>query len=57
MKIVKHIPNTITSMNLLCGALGVIFALQGRLDTAFYLMLAGAVCDFCDGFAARLFNA
>ena len=57
MKIVKHIPNTITSMNLLCGALGVIFTLQGRLDTAFYLMLAGAVCDFCDGFAARLFNA
>ena len=57
MKIVKHIPNTITSMNLLCGVLGVIFTLQGRLDTAFYLMLAGAVCDFCDGFAARLLNA
>ena len=57
MKIVKHIPNTITSMNLFCGVLGVIFTLQGRLDTAFYLMLAGAVCDFCDGFAARLLNA
>ena len=57
MNIVKHIPNTITSMNLLCGALGVIFAIHGRIDTAFYLMLAGAVCDFCDGFAARLFNA
>ena len=57
MNFVKHIPNTITSMNLLCGALGVIFAFKGALDIAFYLMLAGAVCDFCDGFAARLLKA
>ena len=57
MKIVRHIPNTITSMNLLCGALGVIFALNGKIDIAFYLMLIGAVCDFCDGLSARLFNA
>ena len=57
MKIVKGIPNTITSMNLLCGALGVIIALQGSLDIAFYLMLAGALCDFCDGLAARLLKA
>ena len=57
MKIVKHIPNSITSMNLLCGALGVIYAFQGQLDIAFYLMLAGAACDFCDGFAARLLKA
>ena len=57
MKFVKHIPNTITSMNLLCGALGVIFAFKGALDIAFYLMLAGAVCDFCDGLAARLLKA
>ena len=57
MKFVKHIPNTITSMNLLCGALGVIFAFKGALDIAFYLMLAGAVCDFCDGFAARILKA
>ena len=57
MKIIKHIPNTITSMNLLCGALGVIFALRGSLDIAFYLMLAAAACDFLDGFAARMLNA
>ena len=57
MKIVRHIPNTITSMNLLCGAMGVIFTFQGALDIAFYLMLAAAVCDFCDGLAARLLNA
>lgn len=57
MKIVKHIPNTITSMNLLCGVLGVIFTFQGALDIAFYLMLAAAVCDFMDGFAARMLKA
>lgn len=57
MKITKQIPNTITSMNLLCGALGVIFAFKGSLDIAFYLMLAGALCDFCDGLAARMLNA
>ena len=44
-------------MNLLCGAMGVIFTFQGALDIAFYLMLAAAVCDFCDGLAARLLNA
>ena len=57
MNIVKHIPNSITSMNLLCGALGVMAAFNGDLDTAFYLMLAGAVCDFCDGLAASMLNA
>lgn len=57
MKIIKHIPNTITSMNLLCGALGVIFAFKGSLDMAFYMMLAGAVCDFCDGLSARILKA
>ena len=44
-------------MNLLSGALGVIFTLEGRLDVAFPLMLAGAVFDFCDGLAARLLGA
>ena len=44
-------------MNLLSGALGVIFTLQGRIDVAFPLMLAAAGFDFCDGLAARLLNA
>ena len=57
MKIIKQIPNAITSMNLICGALGIIAAFKGWLDTAFYLMLAGALCDFCDGLAARLLKA
>lgn len=57
MNIVKHIPNSITSMNLLCGLMGVVFTFKGELDTAFYLMLAGAACDFCDGLAARALKA
>ena len=57
MKLIRHIPNTITSMNLLCGVMGVIFTLEGRLELAFPLMLAGAAFDFCDGLAARLLKA
>ena len=34
-----------------------IFTFQGELNIAFYLMLAAAVCDFFDGFTARLLNA
>ena len=57
MKILKQIPNLITSMNLLCGVFGIIAAFNGNLHISFYLMLAGAVCDFCDGLAARALNA
>ena len=57
MGIQKHIPNSITSMNLLCGVLGVIFSLDGKLETAFVLMLLAAVFDFCDGLSARLLKA
>lgn len=52
-----HIPNMITSMNLLCGVLGVILACDGRFDAAFWLMLGAAVADFLDGLAARLLHA
>ena len=57
MSLKKHIPNTITLMNLLCGVLGVISAVKGRPYIAFPLMLAAAVFDFCDGLAARLLGA
>ncbi|MBR1926592.1 MAG: CDP-diacylglycerol--serine O-phosphatidyltransferase [Bacteroidales bacterium] len=57
MTIRKHIPDTITSMNLLCGVVGVILTLGGRPDLGFVLMILGAVCDFFDGFAARMLKA
>ena len=57
MALYKHIPNTITSMNLLSGVMGVIFTLEGHLEWAFPLMILAAVFDFCDGLAARLLGA
>jgi len=53
----KAIPNTVTSMNLLCGVVGVIFAFRDRPDIAFCLMLAAAAFDFLDGLAARALGA
>lgn len=57
MKITKYIPNTVTSLNLLSGVLGVTYAFEGRPDIAFLLMIAASIFDFCDGFLARLLNA
>lgn len=57
MSLRKHIPDTITSMNLLCGVVGVIFTMQDRPDIGFLLMILGAVFDFLDGLAARLLKA
>lgn len=57
MSIVKHIPNTITLLNLLAGVTGVIFTLSGDPAAGLPCMLAAAVFDFCDGLAARLLNA
>lgn len=55
--IIKNIPNTITSLNLLSGVVGIVCAFSGRLDVSFILMLAAAVFDFFDGFAARALGA
>lgn len=57
MKIKKYIPDAITSMNVLCGTLGVVAAFNGWLTQAFLLMLCAAVFDFFDGFAARALGA
>ena len=53
----RYIPDFITSMNLVCGVIGVVFTFSGRIDLAFYMMLAAAVFDFCDGLAARTLHA
>ena len=53
MKITKHIPNFLTSLNLACGALAVFFALNGNITLAALLIFIGALFDFSDGFAAR----
>ena len=63
----NNIPNTITCLNLLCGALAIIAAfkpfettavmgLQGY-QLAFAFIALAAVADFADGLVARLINA
>jgi len=51
------VPNTITSLNLVCGSLSVIFAIDGHLGWAAIFIFAAAIFDFLDGFAARLLKA
>lgn len=49
------IPNCITLCNLLCGIGSIVCSLvYNDLQLAFALVVASAVFDFCDGFAARL---
>lgn len=54
MSIKKHIPNTITCGNLLCGCFAIIQALQGNLTAVAFLVGLAAIFDFFDGFVARL---
>lgn len=51
------VPNLLTLMNLMCGAVAALAALAlGDLRLAFWLVVAAAVFDFMDGFAARLLH-
>ena len=51
------VPNMLTLANLLAGCAAIIFTLQYHAyETAFWLIIAAAVFDFFDGFAARLLN-
>ena len=50
----KHIPNSITSCNLICGCIAIHYAMSGALTMALLFIVLGAVFDFFDGFAARL---
>jgi len=53
----KHIPNFITSLNLASGFFSIIYAVNGELVTASWLILAAMIFDFLDGFSARLLKA
>ena len=50
----RHIPNTLTCLNLVCGILSAMAALKGNLEMAAIWIIIAAVFDFLDGFAARL---
>ena len=54
---IKHIPNFVTLLNLFCGSIAVIFAVNGSLVTASFFAFLGIFFDFFDGFLARKLNA
>ena len=56
-KNMKHIPNTITLANLLCGCLAIVATFSGNLIFAGVLIFLAAIFDFLDGFLAKLLNA
>jgi CDP-diacylglycerol---serine O-phosphatidyltransferase len=49
----NHIPNSLTLGNLLCGCIGIVYATEGNLINAAYLIGLACVFDFLDGFTAR----
>ncbi|MEI6274370.1 MAG: CDP-diacylglycerol--serine O-phosphatidyltransferase [Prolixibacteraceae bacterium] len=53
----KNIPNFITSLNVLCGSVAVVFILKGDLTTGVFLIMLAAIFDFLDGMSARLLKA
>ncbi|MFV5694983.1 CDP-alcohol phosphatidyltransferase family protein [Flavobacterium sp. LB3P122] len=56
MNIKKHIPNSITLLNLFCGCVALVFASHRNFEMAFYFVCLGIFLDFFDGFFARLFK-
>ncbi|MBQ5899039.1 MAG: CDP-alcohol phosphatidyltransferase family protein [Alistipes sp.] len=52
------IPNMLTLGNLICGASATVALLShGNYELAFWLVVASAIFDFFDGFAARLLKS
>lgn len=49
----SHIPNAVTLLNLLSGAIAMMLASGGQTGTACYFILLAAVFDFLDGLVAR----
>lgn len=52
----KHIPNTITCLNLISGCIATYWAFQGDHQMALLFIVIGAVFDFFDGMSARLLH-
>lgn len=53
----RHIPNTVTCLNLFSGCIACVMAFQGNYKLAFLFIIIGAVFDFMDGMLARLLKA
>ncbi|WP_223549246.1 phosphatidylcholine/phosphatidylserine synthase [Aestuariivivens sp. NBU2969] len=49
----RHIPNALTLLNLFCGCIGVIYAVNSNFVTAAFFVFLGVFFDFFDGLLAR----
>lgn len=54
---VKHIPNSITALNLALGFLAIVSTSLQQFENAIYLILGSAIADLLDGALARMLNA
>ena len=52
----KHIPNTITCLNLISGCIATYFAFDSDYKMALLFIVIGAIFDFFDGMTARLLH-
>jgi CDP-diacylglycerol--serine O-phosphatidyltransferase len=53
----RHIPNLFTLLNLSCGTVAIVLALEGQWQWSVYLLFIAALFDFMDGLTARLLKA
>jgi CDP-diacylglycerol--serine O-phosphatidyltransferase len=49
----KHIPNFVTLLNVLCGSIAVLFAVNGNMTATACFVFLGIFFDFFDGLLAR----
>ena len=56
MKFLWFLPNTFTFLNLFFGCVAIVFGLNGHLELLGKFVLLGLICDFLDGFSARVLN-
>ena len=50
----RNIPNAITSLNLLCGCIALVFIFHNELVLASWMVIFAAIADLFDGMSARL---
>ena len=53
----KHIPNTVTCLNLFSGCIACVMAFESKYELALLFIVFSAVFDFLDGMLARMLGA
>lgn len=55
--ITRHIPNTVTCLNLFSGCIACVMAFEAKYEWAMCFIVLSAVFDFFDGMLARALHA